>query len=287
MGAAVGLMLGLGLVLIRLGARPPGQRRRPVLAAAWSARRAELLRQAGLPGVTAAQLLVLQALAGAVSGVAVLAVTGTAAIAGCFAVFGFLGPSALAHRLRRRRGADLRELWPEVVDNLASGVRAGLSLPEAVTGIGQRGPVPLRPAFEQFGVDYRVSGRFAECLDRLKECLADPVADRICETLRFARDVGGSDLGAVLRTLSAFLREDCRTRSELEARQSWTVTAARLAVAAPWLILILLASQSTTLAAYDSPLGMVLLGGGAVVCAAAYQLMLRIGRLPAERRVLR
>jgi tight adherence protein B len=174
-----------------------------------------------------------------------------------------------------------------VVDNLASGVRAGLSLPEAVAGVGRRGPAPLRPAFEQFGADYRVSGRFMESLDRLKETLADPVADRICETLRVAREVGGTDVGTVLRTLSAFLREDARTRGELEARQSWTVSSARLAVAAPWLILVLLASQSTTLTAYDSPLGMVLLGGGAAVCVVAYQIMIRIGRLPEERRVLR
>ncbi len=36
-----------------------------------------------------------------------------------------------AARARRRRGR-LRELWPEAVDNLASAVRAGLSLPEAL-----------------------------------------------------------------------------------------------------------------------------------------------------------
>jgi tight adherence protein B len=222
-----------------------------------------------------------------VSAVVALVVTGTVSIAGCFAVFGFFGPPGLVRRLRRRRLVDLRELWPEVVDNLASGVRAGLSLPEAVTAIGHRGPAPLRPAFEQFGADYRASGRFMECLDRLKETLADPVADRVCETLRVAREVGGTDLGVVLRTLSAFLREDGRTRSELETRQGWTVSAARLAVAAPWLILILLASQSTTLAAYDSPLGMVVLAVGGAVCAVAYQIMIRIGRLPEERRVLR
>jgi tight adherence protein B len=286
MGSALGLLLGLGILLVwRSGPRAlPRARPRRAL---WSDRRTDLLRQAGVSGVTSAQLFGLQAAAGAVSAVAVLAVTGTGSIAGCFAVFGFFGPLAIVRRLRRRRLVDLRELWPEVVDNLASGVRAGLSLPEAVTGIGHRGPAPLRPAFEQFGADYRASGRFMECLDGLKATLADPVADRVCETLRVAREVGGTDVGVVLRTLSAFLREDGRTRSELEARQSWTISAARLAVAAPWLVLILLASQSTTLAAYDSPLGIVLLAAGGAVCAVAYQIMIRIGRLPDERRVLR
>ena len=126
---------------------------------------------------------------------------------------------------------ELREVWPEAVDNLASGVRAGLSLPEALTQLGVRGPEQLRSPFRRFGEDYRATGRFGECLDRLKANLADPVGDRVVEALRMAREVGGTDLGRLLRTLSPFLREDARTRSELETRQGWTVNAARLALA--------------------------------------------------------
>ena len=47
-----------------------------------------------------------------------------------------------------------------------------------------------------------------------------------------------------------------------------------------------LATQSTTLAAYDSPLGTAILLIGGAVCAVAYRLMLRIGRLPDDVRVL-
>ena len=82
------------------------------------------------------------------------------------------------------------------------------------------------------------------------------------ETIRLAREVGGTDVGTVLRTLSAFLREDARTRAELEARQSWTVNAARVAVAAPWLVLLLLGSQPETARAYDTATGTAVLRGG-------------------------
>jgi tight adherence protein B len=104
--------------------------------------------------------------------------------------------------------------------------------------------------------------------------------------MRVAREVGGTDLGTVLRTLADLLRADARTRAELEARQGWVVNAARLAVAAPWLVLLLLGSQSQTLDAYDSAAGTLLLSVGAAVCVVAYRLMLHIGRLPEERRVL-
>jgi tight adherence protein B len=63
--------------------------------------------------------------------------------------------------------------------------------------------------------------------------------------------------------------------------------AARLAVAAPWIVLLLLGTQSSTLRAYDSTGGVVLLAIGAVVCVVAYRVMLRIGKLPEEQRVLR
>jgi tight adherence protein B len=290
MGALLGLLLGLGLLLIwssRTGVPGPERAGRARSARAWPARRAELLRQAGVDGVSSGQLAAIQIGAGMVAALIGVVASGTVSIALCFGIFGLLSPTALVRRLRRRRMVDLRELWPEAVDNLMSAIRAGMSLPEAVAALGQRGPEQLRPAFVRFGDDYRATGRFMESLDRLKERLSDPVGDRVCETLRVARQVGGSDLGTVLRILSAFLRDDARTRAELETRQGWTVNAARLAVAAPWLILLLLASQAGTLDAYDSTAGVLLLAVGAGVCAVAYQLMVRIGRLPEERRVLR
>jgi tight adherence protein B len=102
-----------------------------------------------------------------------------------------------------------------------------------------------------------------------------------------AREVGGSDLGRLLRTLSAFLREDARTRAELETRQGWTVNAARLAVAAPWIVLAMLSLRPQAVAAYDTATGLVVLAIGGATCLVAYRVMLRIGRLPDEERVLR
>lgn len=286
MGAFLGLVLGCGLLLIwRSGPRAP--QRRAEVVSNWLLRRTELLRQAGVDGVGSTQLLGVQLLSALLLGVTVLAMTSTFAIAVCFAVFAFFGPTLVLQRMRRRRQVALRELWPEAVDNLGSAVRAGMSLPEGLSALALRGPEPLRPAFARFSAAYRASGRFGECLDGLKDDLADPVGDRVCETMRVAREVGGSDLGTVLRTLSELLRSDARTRAELETRQGWVINAARLAVAAPWIVLLLLGTQSTTLHAYNSTGGVVLLVIGAAVCLAAYRIMLRIGKLPEEQRVLR
>jgi tight adherence protein B len=58
-------------------------------------------------------------------------------------------------------------------------------------------------------------------------------------------------------------------------------------VAAPWAVLLLLGTQSQTVRAYDTPGGTLLLAVGGAVCVLAYRIMLRIGRLPEEQRVLR
>jgi len=282
-GGLLGLGLGVGLLLMwRSGSRSPVRRAR----APRAGRRQQLLAAAGLTGINGAQLLALQVALGVAAALLVLLTTRTVTISLVFGAFGAAVPHLLVRRLAGKRRADLREVWPEVVDNLASAVRAGLSLPEALAALAVRGPEVLRPSFARFAADHRSSGRFSDALDRLKDDLADPVGDRIVETLRVAREVGGSDLGRVLRTLAAFLREDARTRAELETRQGWVVQAARLAVGAPWVVLLLLATQQQTLTAYDSPVGTALLIGGGVVCVAAYRLMLRIGRLPQDVRVL-
>jgi tight adherence protein B len=285
MGAMVGLMLGVGLLLVWQSFTGPVRRRAD--RRRGRDRVADLIAEAGIEAVTSRQLLVSCAGAGAFVALVFLVVSRTWPVALAFGAFAAYAPVALVRYRARQRRNELRELWPDAVDNLASAVRAGLSLPEALTQLGVRGPEALRHPFLRFGEDYRATGRFNECLDLLKERLADPTGDRICESLRIAREVGGSDLGRLLRTLSSFLRDDARTRAELETRQSWVVNSARLAVAAPWILLGLLSVRTESIRAFNAPSGWVVLAVGGALCLVAYRLMLRLGRLPVEGRVLR
>ncbi|WP_026553138.1 type II secretion system F family protein [Arthrobacter sp. H20] len=285
MTAVIGAALGSGLFMIwwswwaePVRPRQAIRRRSPV---------EELLLRAGIETVSVGGLVASSVGVGVVVFLAVLIVTGSPPIAGCFGLFGALLPLGIVRWRAHRRSAVLRELWPDVVDHLRSAIRAGLSLPEAISQLGEKGPVELRQAFTAFGSDYRAGARFDDALGRLKARLADPVADRIIEALRMTREVGGSDLGRLLGTLAEFLRDSARTRSELEARQSWTINAARLAVAAPWLVLMLLSTRPEAVRAYNTPTGAVVLVGGLVVSVVCYRIMLRIGALPQDERVLR
>jgi tight adherence protein B len=65
------------------------------------------------------------------------------------------------------------------------------------------------------------------------------------------------------------------------------VNAARLAVAAPWVVLAMLASRPQSIQAYGTTTGAIVLLAGAVVSLIAYRIMVHIGRLPEDERVLR
>ena len=250
-------------------------------------RLAGLLAAAGVEKVSVGGLLGSCAGLGAFVALLFFAVSGSWPIAVCFGLFtGWLPITVLRWRAKKRT-ALLRQLWPDVVDHLRSAIRAGMPLPEALIQLGDKGPEELRQVFREFGADYRAGGQFEASLNKLKNRLADPVADRIVEALRLTREVGGSDLGKLLGTLAEFLRDSARTRSELEARQSWTVNAARLAVAAPWIVLLLLSTRPEAVQAYNTAMGAAVLLGGLVVSLVCYSVMLRIGALPEDQRVLR
>ena len=285
MTIALGVLLGVGLLLIvspKLWPASEEEAPRQTGGAAQLVR--DRLLQAGLPQISALTFVVASVVLAAAVGSVAFALVPVAALALAAAIVGLVLPSVLVvSRARSRRRATL-VVWPDVVDHLVSAVRSGIALPDSVVTLSQSGPPATRAAFVLFEADYRATGNFGLCLDRLKARLADPVADRILETLRMSREVGGSELIRVLRNLSSYLRQEAAIRSEVEARQSWVMNAARLGVAAPWIVLLLLATRPEAAIAYKTAAGGVLILGGFVVSVIAYRLMIAIGRLPEERR---
>jgi tight adherence protein B len=243
-----------------------------------------LLEEAGFGSIRPRVVLIVS-FAGAIlcAAIAWLA-TGVAAFAVVVAVAGAAGPFLWLRARRTRLVRSRRMLWPDVCDLLIASVRAGMSLPDAVSSLAVSAPVALRPAFAAFASDVSASGHFDSSIQRLKSSLADPVADRIVETLRMARQVGGTELTTVLRALAGSVRAEATLRGEVEARQSWIRGAAVLGVVAPWVILVLLALRPEGARAYASPEGVGLILAGGAVSFVAFRLMLRIGRLPEPRR---
>ena len=244
-----GLIGGIGALLCLSAAvgAPPVR----LAAPAWARRWGDMVRRADLPGMDGPRLVLVCLACALLALVASFVVTETWAVGLAMGVVAAPLPAAWVSSRSHRRAREAREAWPEVVDSLVSGVRAGAALPTLLADLGSGGPPALRGAFEAFGQDYRAHGRFDVALDRLKDRLADPVADRIVEALRLARSVGGADLARLLTDLAVLLREDARVRG------------------------------------WNTPQGMAVLALGGACCVAAYALMRVLSRLSTDPRTMR
>lgn len=284
MTIALGLILGIGVLLVTSVFLWPSTSQRSPRRGPLVRRVRDRLAQAGLPNVKPSAVVALSVVLSVSVAALVFALIPVFALAVAAGTVALVLPAlAVEWRARARRKAT-RVVWPDVVDHLVSAVRSGLALPDSVVTLAHAGPVTTREAFASFESDYRSTGNFSLCLDGLKRRLADPTADRIFETLRMSREVGGNELTTVLRNLAAYLRQETAVRSELEARQSWLMNAAKLGVAAPWIVLLLLATRPEAVAAYNTAAGALLIVVGLGVSVLAYQVMISIGRLPEERR---
>jgi tight adherence protein B len=281
MNPVVPALAALGVVLIYNGLTvAPGRRRRPVMG-----RLDRLAQESGVRHLTGSGIVAASMIAWLVTGIFVAGISGSGAVALALALAAAWLPFAIAKSRRDRRRRAFREAWPDAIATLVASVRAGVSLPESCLSLIDRGPQDLRPGWLAFASSYRATGSFRIALDRLRQELADPIADRVTAALALTDEVGGTDLVRVLRTLGDFVREDIRVRKEIEARWSWTMTAARVAAGAPWLVLLLMSTRPEAAIAYNSASGVVVIIVGAVATILGYRLMLRAARLPEDRRL--
>lgn len=277
-----GAVLAAGILLVVSPWLWPAGVRREVAPSHGRVNR--MLQEAGFAHAPTGRPVLIAVVLAAVGAAVAWLVTGLPAVALVAAVAAGWSPFAWLRARGRRLRRSRRALWSDVCELLISSARAGMSLPDAVSALAVSGPPPLRGAFARFAADMAASGHFDSSALRLKAALADPASDRIIETLRMARQVGGTELISVLRALSASVRADATLRAEVEARQSWVRGAAVVGVVAPWVVLGLLAIRPEGAAAYATAGGVVVVLVGAVVSVVAYRLTLRLGRLPEPQR---
>jgi len=187
--------------------------------------------------------------------------------------------------LKRQREQEVA--WPEAIDSLVSALQAGISISEALTQLALHGPKVLRPSFAQIQSNLLSLGNFEQVLLKEKRRLDSAISDQVFETLIISKDFGGRDANNALRLLAEFVREDIAVAEEIRTKFGWIRNSALLATAAPWLLLILLSTQDSTVKIYSTPSGALVLSLGVVMTATAYIWMEKVGSLPAAPRALR
>jgi tight adherence protein B len=188
-----------------------------------------------------------------------------------FGLIAMVTPLIFQNRRKVKAQLALQTSWPEILDNLISGLQGGLSLAETLVTLGYRGPEVTKPAFLTFQQEILRSGDFPIALHGVKSFFNDHVADQVCEVLQFSKSSGSRDTALTLRLLSDFIRTDIAIRCEIAAKHSWIKNSATLGACAPWILLLILASQPNTVKAYESGPGIgILLVGVALTCVAYF-----------------
>lgn len=197
----------------------------------------------------------------------------------------FVLPLMAGQRLSARRKA-ARNLWPDVVDVIISALRSGSNIPDALMALSNYSSSVVSAPITQFTQHYRATGNFSEAVHDLKRRWASAQSDRIIETVRLGRELGGAEMTNVLAALGAHLRSESALRQEVEARQGWIRVAAKIGIIAPVIVIVLLSTRSEAADAYNSTLGFAVVFTGFLVTFLAYKMMARIGRLDEEERWL-
>ncbi len=247
---------------------------------------ARWLHQAGLRGVRWREF------------VAVCASVATGAFLVTWAVFGGIVPGVVsavvagwapvaAHRGRRsRRLARAQDAWPRMIEEIRVLVtNTGMSVPQALFAVGRRAPVELRSGFDVAHREWLLTTDFARAVAVLKDELADPSADMVCETLLTAHVVGGVDLDRRLTDLADDRLADVQARKDARAKQAGARFARAFVLLVPIGMALVGLSIGRGRAAYESATGQLLVAVGLALLTGCWWWAGRIMTIPADKRV--
>ena len=192
-----------------------------------------------------------------------------------------LGVRANRNKARRVRE---KEAWPSFVEALISSISAGLSRVEAVELAIVRAPAQLRGNLEPFAKALQ-SKRLGDALLELRLAFENAHVDEFVQLVLISEKFGGSGLVGVLKAHSKACRERNTAEAQVRSKNSATLTVAKLGVAAPWVLLLLLLGRGESASSFETTEGISILLGGLAVCAIAFRLIVFLGKAHEEVRV--
>jgi tight adherence protein B len=273
---ATATTVAMAMRLMLAGGR--ARRRRATRSVTW-------MSSTGL-GITPFQFWVTSLGAGAVTYIVVFALTSLPIVSVMPAVVVATLPRAYFARRRAQRLDEVQRAWPDGLRDLLASVRSGASLPTAIEGLAAFGPLPLRVAFQGFGVYSRSLGVVA-ALEMIKSDLADPTSDRVIEVLILAYERGGGVVPEILSDLAEATTRDLWTLEEIRTEALEQKINSRIVFVLPWLVLVAMTARSGAFREfYASPAGIVVATIGGVMSLVGVLIASKLGSQPSEPRVL-
>jgi tight adherence protein B len=184
------------------------------------------------------------------------------------ATAGFLGTVAFLQLRADRRRRAFHAALPDTLQLLASTLRAGLSLPQAVESVVSEGREPIRTEFQRALVESRLGVPTERSLEDIANRVGSVDFRWVVMSIRIQREVGGN-LAELLDTVAETMRERERLRRHVSALSAEGRLSAWIIGALPVVFVgyLLLARPGYLTPLVTDPLGILFLVGSVVLFA--------------------
>jgi tight adherence protein B len=185
------------------------------------------------------------------------------------AAFGFAGafglPRWLLSFLKKRRETKFLNVFPDAVDIIVRGVKAGLPLLDCLKMITTESPEPVKSEFRSIIETQAIGMPLGEACGKLYEEMPVPEANFFGIVIAIQQKAGGN-LAEALGNLSRVLRERKKMKAKITAMSQEAKASASIIGALPVAVMLLvyISSPDYISLLWTAPVGRLMLAGSAV-----------------------
>lgn len=202
------------------------------------------------------------------------------ALCAAAAVVGFLFPQLVLRFLAAHRAKKFERVLPDVLTLVATSLRSGFGLPQALDAVARDAAEPAAKEFSRALAETRIGTDVPDALDHMADRMDSTSLRWAVMAIRIQREVGGN-LADTLRTTAATLREREMLHRMVKALSAEGRLSAYILIALPvGIFLYLFASNREYVAVlWTDPLGMVMLAFGVVLLVVGVFWMRKVVRI--------
>ena len=133
-------------------------------------------------------------------------------------IFGFIGfkiPKPIINHLVEKRINEYSGQMVDALTLLSNGIRAGLSVPQAIGMVVDEMPAPVSQEFNMILQQNRIGVPLEECFDNLSKRVPTEDNDMFVSSINILRETGGN-LAEVFDTIVEVIRERVRLKQKID-----------------------------------------------------------------------
>jgi len=186
--------------------------------------------------------------------------------------------------MKRSDGADALAFASDL-ELLASSLEAGLPLEEATSYLTRHGSDQYRNHWQKLFSRLNAELPLQVALHDFKLAVADHWADQLCEIIITCEVYNSHLVSSEITKLARLVRRVGAVMVDSNRRLGAAQSVSWLALASPWLLLLMLCGREENRAVFGQPTGLAMLLAGAGASVLAYFVSKRIAVIPMARRV--